>query len=479
MKLTKRDKQLLIVLLIFGIVALYYQFVYLEQSSKLKELYDEKTSKELKLIEMRGKVAKLPAIDRELEEEKKDILPLVQKYLGDVNQEDLILMINDFESKSSIKIKEVSFSEVDDFDLVSKEETVKNETTTSEQAQGNTDESSQATTDTSDTDQEKVNLDNIKMTNTEINFRGSYADISKFIKILDESSKSIVSNKLSIKKSEAGEGSELAASSNPQDYVEGSLNLQFFRVYSVEKYAPTKESILVKNPVKKTNKTSPFIGYKWAIDSLKYYDKTTGRVTRTVTDKEEINSIINNGANNIDYSLQGNSSNNVAKKSVVEYKKPVELLRFDSMNDFSSKSEDENAQINLQMSLVENLNYKIIKADIEYDKDVAKDKKVMVDLSKKMLKLQDRPSSLMLNLYSSEDSGYEIGLVFSSNGEKKYIPFNSKLTFVGWKELELDTSGVTFPANIDGIYMKGNVNDDKLTTSIYIDSLYANYVQMK
>ena len=59
------------------------------------------------------------------------------------------------------------------------------------------------------------------------------------------------------------------------------------------------------------------------------------------------------------------------------------------MNDFSSKSEDENAQINLQMSLVENLNYKIIKADIEYDKDVAKDKKVMVDLSKKMLKLQD------------------------------------------------------------------------------------------
>ena len=287
MKLTKRDKQLLIVLLIFGIVALYYQFVYLEQSSKLKELYDEKTSKELKLIEMRGKVAKLPAIDGELEEEKKDILPLAQKYLGDVNQEDLILMINDFESKSSIKIKEVSFSEVDDFDLVSKEETVKNETTTSEQTQGNTDESSQATTDTSDTDQEKV-------TNTEINFRGSYADISKFIQILDESSKSIVSNKLSIKKSEAGEGSELAASSNPQDYVEGSLNLQFFRVYSVEKYAPTKESILVKNPVKKTNKTSPFIGYKWAIDSLKYYDKTTGRVTRTVTDKEEINSIINN-----------------------------------------------------------------------------------------------------------------------------------------------------------------------------------------
>ncbi len=71
MKLTKRDKQLLIVLLIFGIVALYYQFVYLEQSSKLKELYDEKTSKELKLIEMRGKVAKLPAIDGELEEEKK------------------------------------------------------------------------------------------------------------------------------------------------------------------------------------------------------------------------------------------------------------------------------------------------------------------------------------------------------------------------------------------------------------------------
>ena len=68
MKLTKRDKQLLIVLLIFGIVALYYQFVYLEQSSKLKELYDEKTSKELKLIEMRGKVAKLPAIDGELEE---------------------------------------------------------------------------------------------------------------------------------------------------------------------------------------------------------------------------------------------------------------------------------------------------------------------------------------------------------------------------------------------------------------------------
>ena len=158
MKLTKRDKQLLIVLLIFGIVALYYQFVYLEQSSKLKELYDEKTSKELKLIEMRGKVAKLPAIDGELEEEKKDILPLAQKYLGDVNQEDLILMINDFESKSSIKIKEVSFSEVDDFDLVSKEETVKNETTTSEQTQGNTDESSQATTDTSDTDQEVMQI---------------------------------------------------------------------------------------------------------------------------------------------------------------------------------------------------------------------------------------------------------------------------------------------------------------------------------
>ena len=118
MKITDRDKKLLLGIFLILVCALYYQFFFTPQNAKLTELKQQSEDLNTRLINGQAKIQRIKLINKELEDEKKKILKIAQKYLVKVKQEDIILMINDFENSSSIGIDEITFTDPEDKGII-------------------------------------------------------------------------------------------------------------------------------------------------------------------------------------------------------------------------------------------------------------------------------------------------------------------------------------------------------------------------
>ena len=131
------------------------------------------------------------------------------------------------------------------------------------------------------------------------------------------------------------------------------------------------------------------------------------------------------------------------------------------------------------MDEISSKKYKIIKNSISFAQNSPKGNKVIFDVTKKDIKLNEKPEKIQLNIYTANPVEYEVGLVFSDKEGKKYIPFNKKLSFTGWEKIELTPNTVLFPATLEGIYFSRANQDAPLNSEVYIDNLSAVYVQKK
>ena len=122
MKITNRDKNLLLIIFLILVCALYYQFFFTPQNAKLTELKQQSEDMNTRLMNGQAKIQKIKILNKNLEDEKKKILKIAQKYLVKVKQEDIILMINEFENKSSIGIEEITFTDPEDKGIILPEE---------------------------------------------------------------------------------------------------------------------------------------------------------------------------------------------------------------------------------------------------------------------------------------------------------------------------------------------------------------------
>ena len=282
------------------------------------------------------------------------------------------------------------------------------------------------------------------------------------------------------------------------EYIEGDLELRFFRISSIEKYVPTPDSKLKAPLIKKSTLKTPVNGYDWANTSLIYFNPTTGEVINTITrnvygvfeDTKTTSSgsgnIVSSGSSSGSVSSSGggvssgiggvveppkanavvkptqptqktvftapkNEEPKVPVKDFVSYTTPIELVRFDSLADFFGKGEKSGDTIALGMDEISSKKYKIIKNTISFAQNSALGNKVIFDVAKKDIKLNEKPEKIQLNIYTAKPVEYEVGLVFSDKEGKKYIPFGKRLSFTGWEKIELTPNTVLFPATLEGI----------------------------
>ena len=87
MKITDRDKKLLLGIFLILVCALYYQFFFTPQNAKLTELKQQSEDLNTRLINGQAKIQRIKLINKELEDEKKKILKIAQKYLVKVKQD--------------------------------------------------------------------------------------------------------------------------------------------------------------------------------------------------------------------------------------------------------------------------------------------------------------------------------------------------------------------------------------------------------
>ena len=532
MKITDRDKKLLLGIFLILVCALYYQFFFTPQNAKLTELKQQSEDLNTRLINGQAKIQRIKLINKELEDEKKKILKIAQKYLVKVKQEDIILMINDFENSSSIGIDEITFTDPEDKGIILPVEENKQEGTSDSSSDQSAESGAQTADATTSTDTAKADLSNVDLTVAKIKFKGTYTDLANLIKTIDGYSKNIVSNELKITKKNVESQEEYlylkskGKSGLKDEYIEGDLELKFFRISSIEKYVPTPDSKLKAPLIKKSTLKTPVNGYDWANTSLIYFNPTTGEVINTITrnvygvfeDTKTTSSgsgnIISSGSSSGSVSSSGggvssgiggvveppkanavvkptqpaqktvftapkNEEPKVPVKDFVSYTTPIELVRFDSLADFFGKGEKSGDTIALGMDEISSKKYKIIKNTISFAQNSALGNKVIFDVAKKDIKLNEKPEKIQLNIYTAKPVEYEVGLVFSDKEGKKYIPFGKRLSFTGWEKIELTPNTVLFPATLEGIYFSRADESAPLSNEVYIDNLSAVYVQKR
>ena len=544
MKITNRDKNLLLIIFLILVCALYYQFFFTPQNAKLTELKQQSEDMNTRLMNGQAKIQKIKILNKNLEDEKKKILKIAQKYLVKVKQEDIILMINEFENKSSIGIEEITFTDPEDKGIILPEEKPQdgtadanqsananqsadaNKQQTKNNAQQPADANQQAGANT--TESAKPDLSNIDLTVAKIKFKGTYTDLANLVKLVDENSKNIVSNELKITRKTVEDQKEFlflkskGKTNLSDEYIEGDLELRFFRISSIEKYVPNPDSKLKAPLVPKSTKRTPVTDYDWAAVSIITFNTSTGEVINTVTRNEfgvfdyskSTGSNLGSGGTGSGgtgssggvssgtggvveppksnavvqpiqpgpapvFSKPKNVEPQVPAKEFVTYTTPIELVRFDSLSDFFGRGENAGDSVAIGMDEISSKKYKIIKNSISFAQNSPKGNKVIFDVTKKDIKLNEKPEKIQLNIYTANPVEYEVGLVFSDKEGKKYIPFNKKLSFTGWEKIELTPNTVLFPATLEGIYFSRANQDAPLNSEVYIDNLSAVYVQKK
>lgn len=539
MKITNRDKNLLLIIFLILVCALYYQFFFTPQNAKLTELKQQSEDMNTRLMNGQAKIQKIKILNKNLEDEKKKILKIAQKYLVKVKQEDIILMINEFENKSSIGIEEITFTDPEDKGIILPEEKPQDGTADANQS-GNANQSADANKQQTennaqqpaDTNQQaganttesaKPDLSNIDLTVAKIKFKGTYTDLANLVKLVDENSKNIVSNELKITRKTVEDQKEFlflkskGKTNLSDEYIEGDLELRFFRISSIEKYVPNPDSKLKAPLVPKSTKRTPVTDYDWAAVSIITFNTSTGEVINTVTRNEfgvfdyskSTGSNLGSGGTGSSggvssgtggvveppksnavvqpiqpgpapvFSKPKNVEPQVPAKEFVTYTTPIELVRFDSLSDFFGRGENAGDSVAIGMDEISSKKYKIIKNSISFAQNSPKGNKVIFDVTKKDIKLNEKPEKIQLNIYTANPVEYEVGLVFSDKEGKKYIPFNKKLSFTGWEKIELTPNTVLFPATLEGIYFSRANQDAPLNSEVYIDNLSAVYVQKK
>ena len=231
MKLSKREKILVILLAFFLVGVAYYELVFVKQRERVEKLKAEKESVEGTYNNMVTSIKNMEKNDTNIKICKESIEAKSMKLYPKIYQDKIIIEINDLLDKAEIK-GSLSFSEVTVANIAkyfgeeAEKEEVKGEPSLKEPA----DELRKL----SDEDKDSNNTDSNKGEKTDIpveslfveqmqvgvDFTGSYENATKFIKLLSDYARLIALP-------------NVALTSTGDDQVAGNVNLEF---YSIPKF---------------------------------------------------------------------------------------------------------------------------------------------------------------------------------------------------------------------------------------------------
>lgn len=195
MKLTEREKKLIIVLIILIATIVYYRFILQPPLNKLKILNETKNDKRLKAEQIKSQIKLKEKVNDEYKILGYKINNISSRYFSEINQENIILIIDNVLKQSGIRESSISFSDISIKDLNSDEETDNEETTLHELAREINNDVLELEKE-SDKDTEKNINENsqVEGMTAVINYEGSYNQLLKFISLIEHNEKKIVIN---------------------------------------------------------------------------------------------------------------------------------------------------------------------------------------------------------------------------------------------------------------------------------------------
>ncbi|MGL5439738.1 MAG: hypothetical protein ACRDA4_05040 [Filifactoraceae bacterium] len=501
MKLSKREKILLLFTFFIALGAAYYYFVFVKVADKLSILRTD-VEQVQKVYDIQQELLLRGArLDNDIEILKHEIIPIASRYYGEAEQEDFISEIIKINKKSGVEIKKVSFSENKKFRIQEKKEDEAEAPNNKIENNSNdnsisTDANEQNISNGENVENDKKNefdgkklelvavkedveqgLDGENESNTklfpqmdlieaEIEFDATYSQLIKWLNAVDKNPRIIVSRQLS------AIGDKDMESSDKDIILKCKALISFYKIENVDKYIPSFVSFTKVKPIKKGNVENPFKPYKWAI------------IEKQMSEINSIEEIL------MSYYKTGNSeSGSPYKKNINEadsYKNLYGFLRKSFLYDF------EDGSIELKKST-----NKIIANGEITNKNVSSgmaagtvrfifpgegsDEKLFIDLSKKSIMLYEKADSVSFSLFATEEIPVEVGFIFLDKNNQEYqVTIASEINWRGWKDLTYDLSGLkNYPVTIKGIYVKNSNEGQKIESELIFDSISMNSLGKK
>lgn len=238
MKISKREKILLLILLPILITFLYYQFIYTKQSDALKAKRSEKESTELRYEEVMKNIKSLDVKEEEVNTLKNNVTTKAGILYPDIIQEKIILEIDKLLSENNITanigfsqlevaaVESMKPSEVKSLESSLSEYVDKyNNFNDKENTEASTEVSNENTTESNTAESQKDTTEQLKVS---LNFSSTYEDLKGFIEAIENYERKVVITNIAI-------------SSKDENSITGSLNLEF---HSIPKISGDDEEYL-------------------------------------------------------------------------------------------------------------------------------------------------------------------------------------------------------------------------------------------
>ncbi|MCY6370910.1 hypothetical protein [Clostridium ganghwense] len=255
MKATKREKILLIILLIVALLGAYYKFIFSVRMDKVKELQDKRDKYNVEIQKLNNNVVHEKKLNKEIKIINSKIYENVIELFPSIKEEKIIVILNDMIEKSGVQCDSFSISKPEVQKL--KEEQKKDNTQSfllegivkeykalDEEKSSNKNKSQQNNNkenNDKEKDNKKVEPEAEKMT-IGINFKGSYDNVMKFIDEITNFNNRIVIKNISLTADESN--------------LAGNLTLEF---YAVPKLSIEEDSEYLKWDFKNEyGKINPF-----------------------------------------------------------------------------------------------------------------------------------------------------------------------------------------------------------------------------
>ena len=509
LKLNKRELTLVSVLGIVLFSFVYYKFLIVPQIAKAERISIEREQKRNELATFRTDMASQSKLEVELMKLKDKIEEESESYFLSLNQEEIIILINEFVKDTEVKLTAVNFEEPRE--EVLGEEVVEGEAPVEPPVKSSEDSESvkedEETKINSDGDliksEEEKTSDIIDIHTVNLEYESEYYSLLDFIKNITSYQKKIMIKEISVNKDEEGK-------------LKGSITLDFYVIGKIIKdeefldaWQPDVDG-MVGNPF------SEFSGYYDAKDAKK--DESNPIATPTVTDKDSSKkneetkpsnitkpnsntsgssgsgsdgiSNTSDGKGNGDTgsssgnngSSGGSGSGNAGGNSgsVQEDKKPVSLnktlVNFESMDNmfFIGNNKDILGTVQLNKDKKVEGNSSL---SLKYD-FVEKRQHNMANISfNNKAVIQTQPEGISLAIHPVQKNGGSVGIIIRDReGDEHKLKLTDDLNWDGWKTVSVDLPiEINYPAIVERIYVETFEFSEKLTGDMLLDDLKMIY----
>ncbi len=462
MKLSKREKVFIFILITFIVSFLLYNFIIKPQRESLGMLKSDMSMKLQELSVLKQEIASESKLYIELLSLEDHVYEKADKFFTNVTQEDIILLTEEISDITKLQIHNIDFPEsrVEELILLDYE--------VGSQDEEKLKEIKETIEDNDEEGKPKIDL---KVYSINLEYEGYYYSFIDFMKKISDYKKKIIVNDIRVSKDEDG-------------YLKGNIILDF---YSIEDILDNEEELYVFDSNLDYATGDPFSQFEDYIVNDRPLDQENNDAYKDKNiDEDELQTLeIDNSDSSYDatknileeFEDTGKDKGKSESKgktelidrsvTVIDFEKE-ETMFFVADNKDIKGSIDLNKKEKTQGESSLNVRYDFI--------EKRKDNIANISFNNNVL-MKDPPQSLLLSVYSIEESETTLGVVIRDrNGIDYKLDLTKNLNWNGWKTIGIDLPvGIEYPAIIEKIYIKTDDLYDKLTGDLLIDDLRLIY----